>query len=94
MAGTVSWETRRVESSLVDQFRWVPNLFRYMRIRAAYNAIPTDKNPYLKKGWRPNKIVVRVGKPFRFDKGTDATVAAERIRAEIAALLPPHMQPV
>jgi len=40
---------------------WVPNLFRYMRIRAAYNAIPTDKNPYLKKGWKPNKTVVRVG---------------------------------
>src|SRR5438477_5996979 len=32
-----------------------------MRIRAAYNAIPTDKNPYLKKGWKPNKTVVRVG---------------------------------
>ena len=32
-----------------------------MRIRAAYNAIPTDKNPYLKKGWKPNKTTVRVG---------------------------------
>lgn len=40
---------------------WVPNLFRYMRIRAAYNAIATDKNPYLKKGWKPNKLPVRVG---------------------------------
>jgi fatty acid desaturase len=40
---------------------WLPNLFRYMRIRAAYNAIPTDKNPYLKKGWKPNKTTVRVG---------------------------------
>ncbi|MBI3823663.1 MAG: fatty acid desaturase, partial [Planctomycetes bacterium] len=40
---------------------WLPNLFRFMRIRAAYNAIPTDKNPYLKKGWKPNKITVRVG---------------------------------
>jgi hypothetical protein len=39
----------------------VPNLFRYMTIRARYNAIPSDKNPYLKKGWRPNKTVVRVG---------------------------------
>jgi fatty acid desaturase len=27
---------------------WLPNLVRFMRIRAAYNAIPTDKNPYLK----------------------------------------------
>ena len=40
---------------------WLPNLVRYMRIRAAYNAIPTDKNPYLKKGWKPNKKTVRVG---------------------------------
>ena len=40
---------------------WLPNLFRFMRIRAAYNAIPTDKNPYLKKGWKPNKKTVRVG---------------------------------
>jgi fatty acid desaturase len=40
---------------------WLPNLFRFMRIRAAYNAIPTDKNPYLKKGWKPNKTTIRVG---------------------------------
>jgi fatty acid desaturase len=40
---------------------WLPNLFRFMRIRAAYNAIPTDKNPYLKKGWKPNRAPVRVG---------------------------------
>ncbi len=48
---------------LVTLFKqlWLPNLFRFMRIRAAYNAIPTDKNPYLKKGWKPNKTTVRVG---------------------------------
>jgi fatty acid desaturase len=40
---------------------WLPNLFRYIRIRAAYNAIPTEKNPYLKKGWKPNKTTVRAG---------------------------------
>ena len=39
----------------------MPNLIRYMRIRAKYNAIATDKNPYLKKGWKPNKTTVRVG---------------------------------
>src|SRR5262245_44148029 len=38
---------------------WIPNLVRFMRIRAAYNAIPTDKNPYLRKGWRPSKVAVR-----------------------------------
>ena len=57
-------------------------------IRGSYEALPPGaKLP------RPKKIIVRVGKPFRFDKGTNATVAAERIRAEIAALLPSHMQP-
>jgi fatty acid desaturase len=40
---------------------WIPNLIRYMRIRAAYNAIPSDKNPYLKKGWKPSRLPVRVG---------------------------------
>jgi fatty acid desaturase len=40
---------------------WWPNLFRYIRIRAAYNAMPSDKNPYLKKNWKPNKTPVRLG---------------------------------
>jgi 1-acyl-sn-glycerol-3-phosphate acyltransferase len=43
---------------------------------------------------RPVKIVVRVGAPFRLERGTDAAEAALRIRAEIARLLPPEMQPV
>jgi 1-acyl-sn-glycerol-3-phosphate acyltransferase len=42
---------------------------------------------------RPRDIKVKVGKPFRFEKGTTANAAAERIRDEIAALLPPEMQP-
>jgi fatty acid desaturase len=53
---------------------WVPNLFRYIRIRAAYNAIPTEKNPYLKKGWKPNKTTVRVG--IAYMVGLVATLAA------------------
>jgi 1-acyl-sn-glycerol-3-phosphate acyltransferase len=43
---------------------------------------------------RPEKIVVRVGPLFRLERGTDATQAALRIRAEIAKLLPPEMQPL
>ena len=43
---------------------------------------------------RPRKIVVRVGPAFRLDRGTSATQAAERIRRELAALLPPEMQPL
>lgn len=58
-------------------------------IRGSYEALPPGaKLP------RPVKIVVRVGKPFRFDKGTNTATAALRIRTEIAALLPPHMQPL
>jgi fatty acid desaturase len=40
---------------------WLPNLIRFIRIRAAYNATGTDKNPYLRKGTRPSKLAVRVG---------------------------------
>jgi fatty acid desaturase len=45
---------------LVKQL-WIPNLVRFMRIRAAYNAIPSGHNPYLRKGWKPSKVPVRVG---------------------------------
>ena len=40
---------------------WPFNLIRFIRIRAQYNAIATDKNPYLKKGWKPNKKTVGAG---------------------------------
>lgn len=42
---------------------------------------------------RPIKIKVHIGRPFRLARGTDPSVAAERIQREIAALLPPEMQP-
>ena len=58
-------------------------------ISGTFNALPPGQ-------WipRPRKIVVRVGKPFRFQRGTDPAVAAERIRHELAILLPPEMQPL
>ncbi len=40
---------------------WLPNLVRFIRIRAAYNATGTDKNPYLRKDTRPSKVAVRIG---------------------------------
>jgi fatty acid desaturase len=40
---------------------WLPNLFRFIFIRAKYNSTGTDKNPYLKKGWKPSKLPVRIG---------------------------------
>jgi 1-acyl-sn-glycerol-3-phosphate acyltransferase len=57
-------------------------------IRGSYAALPPGALLP-----RPKKILVRVGRPFRFERGTDAIAAAERIRAEIAALLPQEMQP-
>ena len=43
---------------------------------------------------RPVKLVVRVGRPFTFARGTTAEQAALRIRREIGALLPPELQPL
>jgi 1-acyl-sn-glycerol-3-phosphate acyltransferase len=42
----------------------------------------------------PRQITVRVGPAFRLPKGTDGPTAAREIRARIAALLPPSMQPL
>ena len=53
-------DKRTFLTTLLKQL-WLPNLFRYIRIRAAYNAMPSEKNPYFKKGWKPNKTPVRLG---------------------------------
>ena len=62
---------------------WLLGLIRYMRIRAAYNAIPTDKNPYLKKGWKPRKTLVRIGILYMLTQAILMTcfVAADQPRA-------------
>jgi fatty acid desaturase len=52
--------------TLLQQLYWPFNLIRFMRIRATYNAMPTDKNPYLKKGWKPDKTTVYVGIAYMF----------------------------
>jgi fatty acid desaturase len=46
--------------TLVKQL-WVPNLVRFIRIRAQYNATGTDKNPYLRKGVTLSKVAVKIG---------------------------------
>jgi fatty acid desaturase len=43
---------------------WLPNLIRFTRIRALYNAAGTDKNPYLRKGWKPSKAAVVLGAAY------------------------------
>ena len=58
-------------------------------IRGSYTALPPGAVLP-----RPEKILVKVGRPFVFERGTQTEEAAERIRREIAALLPPEMQPI
>jgi fatty acid desaturase len=48
---------------LVKQL-WPPNLIRFIRVRAAYNSVGADKNPYLRKGWKPSKLAVLVGMAY------------------------------
>ncbi len=40
---------------------WLPNLARFILVRAKYNATGADKNPYLRKGVTQKKGAVRVG---------------------------------
>lgn len=40
---------------------WLPNLARFILVRAKYNATGADKNPYLRKGIQQKKGAVRVG---------------------------------
>lgn len=42
---------------------------------------------------RRHPVVLRLGRPFRLERGMDDATAALRIQAEIAALLPPDQQP-
>jgi fatty acid desaturase len=46
--------------TLVKQL-WVPNLVRFMRIRAMYNAFAGDRNPYNRKGKKGSRWPMRVG---------------------------------
>ncbi|MFO0881456.1 MAG: fatty acid desaturase [Gemmataceae bacterium] len=40
---------------------WLPNLARFILVRAKYNATGADKNPYLRKGVKQGKGAVRLG---------------------------------
>jgi fatty acid desaturase len=46
--------------SLLKQL-FLPNLARFILVRARYNATGTDKNPYMRKGVKQSKVAVRVG---------------------------------
>jgi 1-acyl-sn-glycerol-3-phosphate acyltransferase len=58
-------------------------------VRGSFNALPPGA-----RFPRPRPIVVRAGPPFRLERGTSVAAATERIQREIAALLPPEMQPL
>src|SRR5262249_10905638 len=45
---------------------WLPNLARFILVRAKYNSTGTDKNPYMRKGWKPSKLAVRVAILYLF----------------------------
>jgi fatty acid desaturase len=51
---------RELKLTLLKQL-WVPNLIRFIRVRAQYNATGTDKNPYMRKGVKQSKTAVRIG---------------------------------
>ncbi len=40
---------------------WLPNLVRFILVRARYNATGTDKNPYLLRQRKPSKAAIRAG---------------------------------
>jgi fatty acid desaturase len=43
---------------------WLPNLVRFILVRGSYSIAGTDKNPYIRKGYRPAKLGVRFGVLF------------------------------
>ncbi len=45
---------------LVNQL-WLPNLVRYSLARAEYDSLGTEKNPYIRKDWKPSKLPARLG---------------------------------
>src|SRR5262249_45656224 len=51
---------RQFLRSLVKQL-WLPNLARFILVRAKYNATGADKNPYLRKGVKQGKGAIRAG---------------------------------
>jgi fatty acid desaturase len=40
---------------------WLPNLFRYARVRARLSAVPAEDDPYRREDVTPSRIPVRVG---------------------------------
>ncbi len=78
---------RQFLRALVKQL-WLPNLARFILVRAAYNATGTDKNPYLRKGWKPSKLAVRVGVAYLFAQLLALSLIVWRGNALLLATVP------
>ena len=40
---------------------WIPNVMRFMIVRARFNAVGTEHNPYYRKGFKISKVPARIG---------------------------------
>jgi fatty acid desaturase len=67
---------------------WLPNLMRFIRVRAAYNATGTGKNPYVRKGYRPSGLAVRVGILYLLTQVALLTALVRHGDAVLLAVLP------
>jgi fatty acid desaturase len=67
---------------------WVPNLIRFIRVRAQYNSTGTDKNPYMPKGIKQPKIAIRVGLLYLVSQVAALTALVYYHDAFLLALIP------
>lgn len=74
--------------TLVKQL-WIPNLIRYIRIRAKYNSLPTEKNPYRRKDWKPVKLPILLGVLYLLSLVTMLTIFVATQNELLLALVPP-----
>jgi len=52
--------------NFILQQLWLPNVFKFMLIRAVYNSTGTDSNPYVKKSSSKNKIAIKISITYVF----------------------------
>src|SRR5262249_40505573 len=64
---------------------------RFIRVRAQYNSTGTDKNPYMRKGWKPSKLAVRVGLLYLLAQVGLLTGLGWGGQALLLAILPPAL---
>jgi fatty acid desaturase len=73
--------------TLVKQL-WVPYLIKYIRIRARYSTVPSDKNPYQRKDYKPSKVPIRAGIAYILGLAALLTVLVRHGDPLLLAVLP------